>query len=311
MTYDLKAINDRLRSDPKDFVLECDAEYWNKVEEAAGLISGNMQTSPVVLLSGPSGSGKTTTAQQIATALKRRGIGCTAISLDRYFITVDLKTVGRTPEGAIDYESPARLDMELIDEHFHMLNAREEILIPSFNFTRQIRNWAKATPLKLGQNEVAIFEGIHALNDDIAGRHPEAFKLYVSARSNIMDGENLIFKGTWMRLVRRMVRDNNFRGFDPTHTLTHWGDIRQGEKMYISPFKDRANYKFDSSLPYEVSLMKQFALPLFKILPPDAERFGVLGHIRPAFQKFTDLSAEMVPDTSLMREFIGGGVYKY
>ncbi|MCL2827899.1 MAG: nucleoside kinase [Oscillospiraceae bacterium] len=311
MAYELSTINDRLRREPEQFVLECDAAYSKKVAEAADLIARNIQTSPIVLLSGPSGSGKTTTAMQIQEELGRRGIGCTAVSLDRYFLPVDPKTVQRTPEGDIDYESPKRLDMELLDEHFAALNGRKEILIPAFNFTRQIRNWAKATPLKLEDNEVAIFEGIHALNDEIAGRHPEAFKLYVSARSNIVDKGEVVFKGTWMRLVRRMVRDNNFRGFDPAHTLTHWGYVRQGEKMYISPFKDQADYKFDSTHPYEVGLMKQFAQPLFEHLPPDAERVRELGHIRPAFDLFDHVSEEIVPDTSLMREFIGGGIYKY
>jgi len=311
LTYDLQTINDALTKDPRDFVAHCDDVYWSKVVEAADLIERNLPTSPIVLLSGPSGSGKTTTALKLERELNRRGIGTTAVSLDRYFRTVNPKTAPRTPEGGIDYESPKCLDMELLDEHFTMLNEHQEIMIPHFIFSEQRRSATKFTPLKLDKHEVAIFEGIHALNDDITGRHPEAFKLYVSARSNIVSGDETVFKGTWMRLVRRVVRDNNFRGSDAAFTLGVWANVRRGEKLYISPFKDKANYQFDSSLPYEVSLMKQFAAPLFETLPPDAERLEELSHILPAFARFVDLDATLVSEDSLLREFIGGGSYKY
>ncbi|MCL2568446.1 MAG: nucleoside kinase [Oscillospiraceae bacterium] len=313
LTYDLKAINDNLTLRPREFVEECDRSYWKKVVEAADLIEKSAATSPIVLLSGPSGSGKTTTALKLARELARRGVGCTAVSLDQYFKTMDPKTAPRTPEGDIDYESPRCLDMDLLHEHFERLNEHKEILIPHFIFSRQIRSATKWTPLCPKDNEVVIFEGIHALNDEIAGRHPEAFKLYVSARSNIVDGgeDDVVFKGTWMRLVRRVVRDNNFRGSDAAFTLGVWANVRRGEKLYISPYKDKANYQFDSSLPYEVSLMKQFAEPLFAELDPKVERGEELSEIIPAFRLFCDLAEDLVPEDSLMREFIGGGSYKY
>jgi len=311
LTYDLNTINERLRRDPKEFVDECDAVYWSRVVEAADQIEQSMKTSPIVLLSGPSGSGKTTTALKLERELSRRGIGSTAVSLDRYFRTVDPKTAPRTPEGGIDYESPACLDMELLDQHFNMLNDHKEIQVPYFVFSRQIRSATKFSSVSPKENEVVIFEGIHALNDDITGRHPEAFKLYVSARSNIVDGEETVFKGTWMRLVRRVVRDDNFRGSDAAFTLGLWANVRRGEKLYISPYRDKADYRFDSSLPYEVSLMKQFATPLFETLSPEVERGEELCHILPAFARFIDLPADLVSPDSLMREFIGGGSYHY
>jgi len=311
LTYDLNTINNRLTQNPKAFVEECDAAYWNKVVEAADLIEQNMKTSPIVLLSGPSGSGKTTTALKLERELNRRGIGCTAIALDRYFKSFDPKTVPRTPDGMLDLESPKLLDMELLDEHFNLLNEHKEILVPYFVFSRQIRSATKSTSVCPQDSDVVIFEGIHALNDEIAGQHPEAFKLYVSARSNIVDGDDVVFKGTWMRLVRRVVRDDNFRGSDAAFTLGLWANVRRGEKLYISPFRDKADYRFDSSLPYEVSLMKQFAAPLFAGLSPDVERGQELSHIIPAFERFVDLSADLVSPDSLMREFIGGGSYHY
>lgn len=309
LVYDLNTINERLAHDPKAFVEECDARYWDKVVEAADHIEKNIAISPIVLLSGPSGSGKTTTALKLEFELRRRGIGSYAVSLDRYFKTMNYQTAPKTPEGGVDYESPLLLDMELLDEHFTLLNNHQEILVPYFGFTQQRRLASKATVLKPGKNEVVIFEGIHALNDDIAGRHPEAFKLYVSARSNIISGDETVFKGTWMRLMRRIVRDNNFRGSDIDFTLGVWGNVRRGEKLYISPFKDKADYRFDSSLPYEVSLMKQFALPLLKATDFQCERVEELCQIAPAFERFAHLDADLVPTNSLMREFIGGGTY--
>ena len=137
-----------------------------------------------------------------------------------------------------------------------------------------MRNDSRGSLLKLDQNEIAIFEGIHALNDDIAGRHPEATTLYISARSNILEGETLRFKGTWMRLARRAVRDFNFRGTDLGETLSMWYNVRRGEKAYISPFKGRAKIVIDSSLRYEVSVFANYAAPLRQavdlVLPENA-----------------------------------------
>ena len=167
------------------------------------------------------------------------------------------------------------------------------------------------TPLRLGKNEIAIFEGIHALNDDIAGRHPEATKLYISARSNVNEGAQLRFKGTWMRLTRRTVRDYQFRGTDAAQTLVMWTNVRRGEKLYISPFKNRADIIFDSSLPYEVSVMRNFAPPILKSVPEDNERYQEMMDLMAAFDCFEPIDPALVAGDSLLREFIGGGTYQY
>ena len=265
----------------------------------------------LVVVCGPSGSGKTTTAMKIAEELQRRGVNTHAVAMDNYFKSLNRKTAPRTPEGDIDYESPQCLDMKLLDQHFAALSRGEEIIIPKFEFARQMRNDARGTPLKLGKNEIAIFEGIHALNDDIAGPHPEAAKLYISARSNVNDGAALRFKGTWMRLTRRAVRDYSFRGTGVADTLEMWANVRRGEKLYISPYKNRADIIFDSSLPYEVSVMKNFALPLLQAVPEENARRGELLELIEAFQWFEPIDPELVPVDSLLREFIGGGSYKY
>ena len=184
-------------------------------------------------------------------------------------------------------------------------------MIPRYEFVRQMRNDSRGTPLKLGKNEIAIFEGIHALNDQIAGRHPQATKLYISARSNVNEGSMLRFKGTWMRLTRRAVRDYNFRGTDVEDTLDMWANVRRGEKLYISPYKNKADIIFDSSLPYEVSVMKHYALPLLRAVPEENVRRSELLELIDAFRYFQPIDPELVSKDSLLREFIGGGSYSY
>ena len=192
MPYQLSEINDKIRKDPAAFLAECDAHYQERIHTAVDTILERMKESPIVLLSGPSGSGKTTTAMKLEQELERRGVNSHTISLDNYFKTLNRKTAPRTPEGDIDYESPLLLDMELLDDTFSRLSRGEWVIVPHFEFARQMRNDSRGTPLKLEKNEIAIFEGIHALNDDIAGRHPEATGMYISARSNILEGEALL-----------------------------------------------------------------------------------------------------------------------
>ena len=180
MPYSLKEINEAIRTDPKGFAEECDAGFAKKVENAARQIAEHRRESHVILLSGPSGSGKTTTALKIEEALERIGISTHTISMDNYFNTIDPETAPRNREGAIDYESPFCLDIELLNRHFSMLDRGETIHVPKYEFARQMRSDILSQPLKLGPDELAIFEGIHALNDVIVGKNPKAFKLYIS-----------------------------------------------------------------------------------------------------------------------------------
>ena len=305
MAYQLEKINQAVRADQLGFMEECDHQYQKKVEQAADLICKNMKLSPVVLLSGPSGSGKTTTAHKITAELQRRGVGTHTISMDDYFVRRDPSTAPRTPEGEIDYESPEMMDLQLLSQHFAQLTRGEEILVPHFEFARQMRNDSKAVPLKLGKDEVAIFEGIHALNTKLTAGHPNATRLYISARSNIVEGEVLRFKGTWMRLTRRAVRDFNFRGTDIVGTLDMWANVRRGEKLYISPYKHTAHMLFDSSLPYEVSVMACYARPLMAAVPEENQRRHELLELVRAFDWFETIEPGLVPKDSLLHEFIG------
>ncbi len=309
MAYQLNDINYRTVADPRGLIEEADANYASLVEQAAEKIAENRKNSPIVLLSGPSGSGKTTTAMKIAQALEKRGIGSHYVGMDDYFNTIDPATTPRTPEGEYDLESPLCLDMELLNTHFTMLGEGKRIYVPKYEFSRHMRIQEPSKSIKLKQDEIVIFEGIHALNDMITDRHPEAFKLYISAQSDVVFGGRTVFKRTWFRLVRRTVRDFNFRGSSPAETMSMWANVRRGEKLHISRFKEKADFQFDTTLAYELPVFNTTATQLFQSVPEGIERFDELRSVLPALQLFGHIDEGLVADDALIREFIGGGIY--
>ena len=310
MAYKLEDINLRTVSDPKGFVEECDAHYQNLVDDAAEKIIENRARSPIVLLAGPSGSGKTTTSMKIAEAMEKRGIHMHYVAMDDYFKTVD-HTTPRTPEGELDLESPLCLDMDLLNNHFTQLAEGKRVYVPKYEFSRRMRIQEPSKSIKLRGDEMVIFEGIHAFNSMITDVHPEAFKLYISASSDVTFRGTVIFKSTWFRLVRRMVRDYNFRGSDPQETLAMWANVRRGERAHISPFKSKADLRFDTSFAYELAVYNKTATKLFQSVPEGIERFEELRQVLPALQLFGVIKEEMVAEDAMIREFIGGGIYEY
>ena len=308
MAYSLKQLNEGIRSDPQAFVDECDAAFHKKVETAAQKIAGHRAESRIILLSGPSGSGKTTTALKIEEQLEKMGIETHTVSMDNYFNTIDPETAPRNREGAIDYESPFCLDVDLLYRHFAMLDRGETIHVPKYEFARQMRSDILSQPMRLGPDELAIFEGIHALNDIIVGKNPRAFKLYIAARSSLRDEDgSVVFDHAWLRLCRRIVRDYQFRGSDAAFTLKMWSNVRRGEKLYISPYKENANLMFDSSLAFEFAVLKPIVVPLLEAIP--AGKYSEVDDMLRGFEKIEPLDSKYVAPDSLAREFIGGSIY--
>ena len=308
MPYSLTRLNEAVRGDPAAFARECDAAFARKVENAAKKIADHRSESHVILLSGPSGSGKTTTALKIEERLEKMGIETHTISMDNYFKTVDPETAPRNRDGAIDFESPFCLDVDLLNRHFTMLDRGETIHVPKYEFARQMRSDIMSQPLRLGPDDLAIFEGIHALNDIIVGKNPHAFKLYIAARSNLVDDDgNIVFQHAWLRLCRRIVRDYQFRGSDASFTLKMWANVRRGEKLYISPYKENAHIMFDSSLAFEFAVLKPLVVPLLEAVP--AGKYEVVDDMLRGFDKIEALDEKYVAPDSLAREFIGGSTY--
>ena len=308
MAYSLSETNEAIRSDPKAFVDACDAAYSAKIRAAAEKIANHRAESRIILLSGPSGSGKTTTALKIEEKLQEMGIETYTVSMDNYFNTLDPENAPRTRAGEIDLESPFCLDVNLLNRHFAMLDRGETIHVPKYEFARQMRSNILSQPMKLGENELAIFEGIHALNDIIVGRNPHAFKLYIAARSNLRDDNgNIVFDHAWLRLCRRIIRDYYFRGSDAEFTLKMWPNVRRGEKLYISPYKECADNMFDSSLAFEYALLKPLVTPLIERVPRG--KYEVADAILEGFSHIEPLDSSYIAPDSLAREFIGGSTY--
>ncbi len=310
---ELNTINRRIENDAATYLAECDVAYAGRVNKASALIAGRLRASNLVFLSGPSGSGKTTTAKKLELALQARGIGTHVISMDCYFLDEPLTRHLVNEVGDRDYESPECLDLPLLREHFHLLSQGDEVTIPYFSFKNKRRNPDKAQPLRLAKDEVAIFEGIHALNPTLYAHNvPDAFKLYISTRTDITHNGKVLLKHTLLRLLRRVVRDHNFRGADIATTLAMWDGVRRGELKYISPYKDLADYQFDTAHDYEVAALRPFAQPLFDGWPvSDIPRRGDFCHVTAVLPHFAPVDEPLISKSSLLREFIGGGDLKY
>ncbi|MCL2080960.1 MAG: nucleoside kinase [Oscillospiraceae bacterium] len=305
MKFTLESITEYSRN-PAEFAAECERQYESKVLSCAKVLADRAESVPIILLAGPSGSGKTTTAMKLREYILAMDHDCQVVSMDDYFRTVNLATHPRDAKGDIDFESPLCLDIPLFTKHIAELRKGRTVKIPHFDFPNQRRHPDMSTELYIPKGGICIFEGIHALNPMFSeGLDEFTQKVYVSARANIRDNGGTLFKGTWVRLLRRMIRDNNFRGWEPARTMAAWGSVRNGEKKYISPYKDLAGFQIDTEMPYELCIMRGTALPMLEEVPAGIDREHELKQIYPALERFPGISLELLPERSLLREFLG------
>ena len=301
MRLELDDINLALRADPKGYVSRCDALYNSRVNKAAELIVNRQNRSRVALLAGPSSSGKTTTATRIRRALEARGVYAHMISLDDYYRLKSEPDFPRTKDGELDLEAPEGLDTALLGRHLEALDRGEEIVVPYFDFKLQTQVPEKSRTLRLKENEVVIFEGIHGLNPLLTGTNPEATRLFVSTASSVYDDDVEVFDRVWMRVLRRIVRDYYFRAASAEETLGMWRNVRIGEKKHISPYKKYAHYAIDSSLGYEVAAFRTVAEPMLVALKEHPQP-KLVDFILEGLQAFDPLDLAYVPETSLLKE---------
>ena len=296
-------INNAIISDVNGYVKACCESYSEKCRSVAEHISERADQHPIILLAGPSGSGKTTTAMKIEGYLDQMGFETHTISMDDYFLPKDRIQIF-DENNRIDYESPYRIDIELLQEHMHKLANCEPVDIPGFDFKTQDRVPGRTLERKKG--ELVLFEGIHALNPEVTGYEDIASCIYVSVRTRIQISDGQLIHPEFIRVMRRIIRDKNFRGRNAAETLEMYDSVQRGENLYILPFKHRAHYHIDTFHGYEAGLYKGYIegeLDELKASYPDYERFKSIELLT---NDLECVEPQLVPEDSLMREFIGG-----
>ena len=281
-----------------------------KIHLAAAEIKKASKKVKVILLAGPSSSGKTTSAQRLIIHLQVLGIRCHKLSLDDYFFERD-----KTPKdenGDYDFETIKAVDVDFFNEQLNDLMSGKEVSLPHFDFITGKRTFNGQT-LKLQKNDMVVVEGIHGLNPDLTpGINPEnLYKIFVSALTTISLDDHNIIPSSDNRLIRRIVRDKQFRGYSAEETILRWPKVREGEKKYIEPFQENADFMFNSSLFYELGVLKSYVLPLLANVPETSTAFSEAYRLSKFMSYFEAVSVEEIPPTSLMREFLGGSSFKY
>ena len=264
----------------------------------------------VVLIAGPSSSGKTTTTKRLSIHLLANLIKPQMISLDNYFVERD-KTP-RDENGDYDYESLYALDIEQFNKDLNALIRGEEVAMPTYDFATGKRVY-KENKLKLTDNTILLMEGIHGLNPELTKSIPDEqkFKVYVSALTTLsIDNHNWV-PTTDNRLLRRIIRDYKYRGTSALDTIARWQSVRRGEEKWIFPYQENADAMFNSSLIFELGVMKDFAEPILKKVPHDVPEYAEAYRLLAFLRFFKEIGGRQVPSTSLLREFLGGSSFKY
>lgn len=264
----------------------------------------------MVLIAGPSSSGKTTTCKRLSIQLMTHGIRPVQISLDDYF--VDRERTPRDEKGDYDYECIHALDIDLINEQFNALFRGEEVELPRYNFQTG-KSEKSGQKLQIGEHEILVVEGIHALNPELTAHIPEEqkFRVYASALTTILLDTHNYIPTTDNRLLRRIIRDVKYRGCSAQDTIKRWPSVRAGENKWIFPFQENADAMFNTAMIYELAVIRTQAEPALEQVPENCEEYAEAYRLRKFLRYFEPVSFDTLPPTSLLREFLGGSSFNY
>lgn len=279
-----------------------------RLQQIANQISEQRNDVKFVLLSGPSSSGKTTTARKLSLYLRTMGLNPIPISLDDYFLNREETPL--TEDGKPDFESLRAIDVKLFNTQMNKLLKGNKVTAPTFDFIEGKKIFNKT--LQMGETDILVIEGLHALSDEILKEVPrkKKFKMYISPLVYLnIDDDNRI-NLTDIRLLRRMVRDNRTRGYSPSKTLANWTEVRNGEEKYVFPYQDNADVIFNTFLAYELAVLKIYAEPLlYKVKEDDPEYLTAIRLIK-LLDLVLPLPSDDVPSLSILREFIGRSYFE-
>ena len=291
----------------KEYILLDEALHEKKMAKIADDIV-NRKKVKVVLIAGPSSSGKTTFAHRLGIQLRLNGLKPVTISVDNYF--VERENNPKDENGNYDFECIEAIDTKLFNEHILKLLNGEEIDVPTFDFEKGTKRY-NGEKMRLKDDQILVIEGIHCLNDKLTSLIPkdQKYKIYISCLTVLNVDFNNRISTTDSRLIRRIVRDNQFRGYSALHTLRMWDSVNRGEEKNIFPYQEQADSMFNSSLIYEIAVLKDYAIPLLKEIKNTEPEYSEAKKILSLLEYFESVPSEYVPTNSLLREFIGGSIF--
>lgn len=290
-------------------ILVAEAYQEKRIAATADLISQNKDIK-MVLISGPSSSGKTTTCRRISVQLAVLGYIPVQISVDDFFVERDETPLDE--KGEKDFEALHAIDLPLFNNTLNRLIAGEQVEIPTFDFTKGSKLWL-GKKLQLQKNSILVIEGIHCLNPELTAQIPDElkFKIFVSALTSIsLDRQNPIPTAD-NRLLRRLVRDYQYRGYSAIDTLRRWKSVRNGEEKNIFPFQENADMMINTSLIFEIGILKPYAMRILQQVPERAPEFAEAARLMKLLSFFQTLPENILPGNSILREFVGGSKFEY
>ena len=291
----------------KEYILLDEALHEKKMAKIADDIV-NRKKVKVVLIAGPSSSGKTTFAHRLGIQLRLNGLKPVTISVDNYF--VERENNPKDEFGNYDFECIEAIDTKLFNEHILKLLNGEEIDVPTFDFEVGTKRY-NGEKMRLKDDQILVIEGIHCLNDKLTSLIPkdQKYKIYISCLTVLNLDFNNRISTTDSRLIRRIVRDHQFRGYSALHTLKMWDSVNRGEEKNIFPYQEEADSMFNSSLIYEIAVLKDYAVPLLKEINNTMPEYSEAKKLLSLLEYFESVPSEYVPTNSLLREFIGGSIF--
>jgi uridine kinase len=306
----VKDVNDVISAkNTIELISLAEALHEKKISLIADQILKQRKNVRLILIAGPSSSGKTTFTQRLSTQLKVNNLRPISLSLDNYFLSRE--ETPRDASGLYNYDAIEALDLALLDTHLKTLIKGGTVETPVYDFISGKRR-SQGTPLYLKDNEILLIEGIHGLNPRLIPSldRNQLFKIYISAlfQSNIDDYNRI--PTSEVRLIRRFVRDNRTRGTSPEQTFAQWSSVRRGENTIIFPYQEEADIMFNSTLLYELNALRTFAEPLLKSIPEDSPHHDIVSLLLRMLSFFKPINTTKIPFNSILREFIGGGLYK-
>jgi len=303
------ALNDAITDGrSSEVILVSEALHERRIAEIAGVIAGQQDKIRLVLIAGPSASGKTTFSKRLTVQLLARGISPFPIEMDNFFVDRDKTPIDES--GEFDFESLGAVDVERLNHDLQGLIAGKTVRFPRYDFKQGLQ--LEGEEARISRDQIIILEGIHGLNPDLLPKIPasQTYRVYTSALTQLnLDRYNRV-STTDTRLIRRIVRDAAYRGYSAAQTIARWESVRRGEKRYIFPFQENADIHFNSALAYESSALGPLAEPLLRQVPFGTKEYIEAKRLLVFIQWFLPLDIGLIPDNSILREFVGGSILR-